>query len=221
MNTDTRSTLIGGPSDRDVTLGAAGAPAALRIVALLGSTRRGSLNAALLRAARAVTPADVIIVPLSIEHLPFYDGDLESDGGTPLVHSFRGAIAAADGLLIVTPEYNHSLPAVIKNAIDWASRPPSDRLLAGRPVLLMGASAGRSGAKYALGHAAEILGFLGARPFARRLGVPLAGERQDPAGELSDPVLRSELADLLAEFGAAIRAERAVPESAIGSQAVA
>ncbi|MGC8633321.1 MAG: NADPH-dependent FMN reductase [Candidatus Limnocylindrales bacterium] len=188
---------------------------------MLGSTRRGSLNAALLRAARTVAPADVIIVPLSIEQLPFYNGDLESEGGSPLVHSFRAAIAAADGLLIVTPEYNHSLPAVVKNAIDWASRPPSDRLLAGRPVLLMGATGGRSGVKYALGHAAEILGFLGARPFERRLGVPLAGERQGPDGELSDPVLRGEVAALLAEFAASIRADRAVPAAALGSWAVA
>lgn len=221
MNTETRSTLIGGLSVWEASLGGAGVPGPLRIAALLGSVRRGSLNAALLRAARAVAPVDLIIVPLSIERLPFYDGDLEASGASPAVHSFRAAIAAADGLLIVTPEYNHSLPAVVKNAIDWASRPPSDRLLAGRPVLLMGATAGRSGAKYALGHAAEILGFLGARPFERRLGVPLAGELQDPAGELSDPVLRGQVAELLAEFAGSIRAQRAVSESAIGSQAVA
>ena len=181
-------------------------PRAIRLVALLGSTRRGSLNGALLGAARVLSPAGVAIEAFPIERLPFYDADLDARDATPEVRALRAAIAASDGLLVVTPEYNHSLPAVVKNAIDWASRPPAAAPLAGRPVLLMGATAGRSAVKYALGHAHEILGFLGARVFERRLGIPLAGQLVDAAGELSDPALRAEAAALLADFSAWVRA---------------
>ena len=182
------------------------APQPIRIVALVGSTRRGSFNGALLRAARDVAPAGVAIEAFPIERLPFYDADLDARGATSEVDALREAIAASDGLLVVTPEYNHSLPAVVKNAIDWASRPAAAAPLKGRPVLLMGATAGRSAVKYALAHAGEILAFLGARVFERRLGIALAGERVDASGDLSDPALRAELAALLAEFAGWIRA---------------
>jgi chromate reductase len=97
---------------------------------------------------------------------------------------------------VVTPEYNRSLPAILKNAIDWASRGPA---LRGKPVLLMGASSGRSGAKHALDHAAAVLAHTGAIPFERRVEVPSAGSLVD-GRLLANREVRAELADVLAAF---------------------
>ena len=98
-----------------------------RIVGIAGSFRRGSHNTALLRAARALAPAGTEVEIASIAGIPLYDGDLESERGIPEpVAALKDRIAAAEGLLLVTPEYNHSMPGVLKNAVDWLSRPPKD-----------------------------------------------------------------------------------------------
>jgi chromate reductase, NAD(P)H dehydrogenase (quinone) len=186
----------------------------VRIAALVGSSRRASLNGALLRAARTASPAGVVIEPLSLEGIPFYDADLDASGTSEHVRAFRAAVAGSDGLLLVTPEYNRSLPAILKNAIDWASRPRAVAVLAGRPVLLIGATSGRSGVKYALQHAADVLAVAGAIPFERRYGLSLAGNRLDAAGELSDGALRADLADLLADFAAFSEARREMSQAA-------
>ena len=111
------------------------------IIGLCGSLRRGSFNRMLLRAAAETAPPGTSIEPESIRDIPLYDGDLEEEQGIPsAVQRLKDRIAEADGLLIVTPEYNHSMPGVLKNAIDWLSRPADDvlRVFGGRPVAIMG-----------------------------------------------------------------------------------
>jgi chromate reductase len=177
----------------------------VRIVALVGSLRRGSFNRSLLRAAQEAAPDGVDIEAFSLADVPFYDGDLEAEGDPAPVRALKASIAEADAILLVTPEYNKGLPAVTKNAIDWASRPPFDSLLAGKPVMLMGATTGRSGTKYALQRAADSLTYAQAVPFEERYGLPRAGDRFDDDGRLTDPDTRAELRRLLGAFASSVR----------------
>jgi chromate reductase len=123
-----------------------------RILALPGSLRRDSYNRRLLEAASRIAPPGVQIdVYDALAAVPLFDEDLESSsaGGPDGVRRLRAAVAAADGLLIATPEYNQSLPGVLKNAIDWLSRPAPDEVLAGKPVAIAGVSSGRWGTRLA------------------------------------------------------------------------
>src|SRR3954447_4070773 len=116
-----------------------------RIVGIAGSLRKGSYNAALLRNAARLVPDGAEIDIRTIRGIPLYDGDVETEEGIPpLVQELKLAIAAAGGLLLVTPEYNNSIPGVFKNAIDWLSSPASDipHICGGKPVALIGASPG-------------------------------------------------------------------------------
>lgn len=178
----------------------------VRIVALVGSLRRGSFNRSLLRAAQEAAPEGVAIEAFSLADVPFYDGDLEAGGDPAPVRALKSAIAEADAILLVTPEYNRGVPAVTKNAIDWASRPPFDSPLAGKPVLLMGATTGRSGTKHALQQAADSLTYALAVPFEERYGVSRAGDLVDGDGHLTDPDTHDELRRLLGSFAASVRA---------------
>ena len=117
------------------------------IVGIAGSLRAGSLNAALLGAAAELAPAGCTVEIGSIRGIPLYHGDVEAKEGIPApVAALKERIAAADGLLLVTPEYNNAMPGVFKNAIEWLSRPPQDapRVFRGKPVALIGASPGRA-----------------------------------------------------------------------------
>ncbi len=177
----------------------------IRIVGLVGSLRRGSFNRSLMRAAQGAAPEGVAIEAFSLADVPFYDGDLEAEGDPTPVRALKSAIAEADAVLLVTPEYNRGLPAVSKNAIDWASRPPFDSPLAGKPVLLMGATTGRSATRYALQQAADSFTYAQAMPFEERFGLPRAGDRIDDDGRLTDPHTRAELRRVLGAFASSVR----------------
>lgn len=117
----------------------------IRVLGFAGSLRKASYNRALLRAAAELAPREMTIDQFDIAVIPLYNGDVEAAGDPEGVAAFKAAIRAADGVLMVTPEYNHGVPGVIKNAVDWASRPPRDAALSGKPVGIMGASPGAVG----------------------------------------------------------------------------
>src|SRR5271167_2054766 len=116
----------------------------ISVLGICGSLRRASYNMAALRAAIALKPAGMSVTVADISQIPPYNEDVRAEGFPPPVETLRRQIAAADALLFVTPEYNYSMPGVLKNAIDWASRPP-DQPFAGKPVAIMGAGAGMAG----------------------------------------------------------------------------
>jgi chromate reductase, NAD(P)H dehydrogenase (quinone) len=174
------------------------------IIGISGSLRRGSLNSMLLRAAAELAPTGVSVEIASIREIPLYDGDLEAEGGVPEpVRALQARIAASAGLLLVTPEYNNSLPGVFKNAIDWLSRPPSEigRVFGDRPVALAGATPGPAGTVLAQTAWLPVLRTLGTRPwFGARLQVSGATKLFDEAGRLSDEKTRDRVRDFMAGF---------------------
>jgi chromate reductase len=117
----------------------------LNILAIAGSLRKASYNRALIRAAQKQAPEGMAINIHDLNDIPLYNADVEAAGDPPGVAAFKQAIAGADGVLIATPEYNHGVPGVMKNAIDWASRPPRNAPLNAKPVGLIGASPGMTG----------------------------------------------------------------------------
>jgi NAD(P)H-dependent FMN reductase len=174
------------------------------LVGVSGSLRRGSYNTALLRAAAERMPAGSALVVESIRDVPLYDADLEAERGIPpAVARLKDAIAAADGLLLATPEYNGGIPGVAKNAFDWLSRPPADipRVFGGRPVALVGASPGGFGTVLAQSAWLPVLRALGADLWAGgRLLVSRAGSAFDADGVLTDARASDALRQLLEGF---------------------
>lgn len=174
------------------------------LIGISGSLRSGSFNSGLLRAAVEAVPDGVALEIGSIKGIPAYDGDVETaDGLPPAVTTLKEQIVAADGLLIVTPEYNNSIPGVLKNTIDWLSRPVDDipRVFGGRPVALMGASVGPAGTALSQVAWLPVLRFLGARPwFGQRMMVGGAGGAFDASGELTDDAVRERLGQFIAGF---------------------
>jgi NAD(P)H-dependent FMN reductase len=178
------------------------------IIGIAGSLRAGSLNVKLLRAAIELAPSSLTVESESIRDIPLYDGDVEETQGIPVaVARLKDRIAAADGVLLVTPEYNHSIPGPFKNAIDWLSRPGADipRVFYDRPVALMGATPGPSGTTLAQAAWLPVLRTLRMRPwFGGRLGVSQATKVFDEAGRLVDDRIRGELTKFMAGFAAFI-----------------
>ena len=174
------------------------------LAGIAGSLRRGSFNAALLREAQDLAPSDTRINIVDLAPLPLYNRDLEDDGIPPPVAEFRQALAAADGLVVATPEYNYSIPGVLKNAIDWASRPP-DSPLDGKPMAIMGAG-GRFGTVRAQMHLREIALHNSMRVMIDpEVFVAGAWGAFDDQGRLTDERLRERVRELMAAFGEFVR----------------
>lgn len=176
------------------------------ILGLAGSLRRASFNSGLLRAAREVASEGVEIVIGSIAGVPLYDADAEAAEGLPEpVQVLQRQLAQADGLLLVTPEYNNGVPGVFKNAIDWMSRGDGLALFKGKPVAVIGASPGNFGTTLAQTHWLQVLRMLNTRPWWEgRLMVSKARDLFDAEGNLTDPKTRERLADFVAGFAATL-----------------
>ena len=189
------------------------------MLGIAGSLREASHNRSLLRAAADELPPGVELVtfegPKAVE--PFDETDEnEAGGGMPVADRLIAAIRQADAVLFVTPEYNGSIPGVLKNAVDWASRPtPATSALANKPVAVIGASAGMFGAVWAQAELRKALGLAGARVLDQELAVPTAHEAFKEDGRLARGVtrrrLRSILADLIAEATPAATTGAAAP----------
>jgi chromate reductase, NAD(P)H dehydrogenase (quinone) len=176
--------------------------ALVRILGIAGSLRRGSFNAALLRQAIAMAPEGMTIESFDIAQVPLYNEDVRQQGFPPQVEDLRARIKAADGLLIVTPEYNYSIPGVLKNAIDWASRPP-EQPFDGKPIGLMGASAGVLGGARAQYHLRQCFIFLNGLVMNRpEVMIPAAQNKFDADGSLTDQATRDFVSAHLAAFKA-------------------
>jgi len=184
-------------------------PTAIHIVGISGSLREQSYNTATLNAAVELRPDGVAIEPVGIGDLPLYNDDLRLQGYPPAVERLRSRLAAADGILLVTPEYNYSVSGVLKNAIDWASRPP-DQPFDGKPVAIMGASPGMLGTARAQYHLRQMLVFLNAYVLNRpEVMIAQAAAKFDEAGQLIDGPTREFVKSFLEAFAAWIRRMRA------------
>jgi chromate reductase, NAD(P)H dehydrogenase (quinone) len=173
------------------------------IVGLSGALRKASFNAALLRAAVRLAPPELSVDVGSIRDIPLYDADVEAEGFPLAVSALKDRIASAAGVLLVTPEYNQSLPGVFKNAIDWLSRPAKDlpRVFGGKPVGIIGATPGPAGTRLAQTAWLPVLRGLGAEPwFGKQLYVANAGSVFDSNGEVVDTKVEQLLRDYMAGF---------------------
>ena len=175
-----------------------------KLLGIAGSLRSGSLNLAMLRAAAGLLPEHASLEIATLHGIPLYDGDLETDQGVPAaVVRLQDSIAAADGLVIASPEYNNSIPGVLKNATDWLSRPPDQikRLFHGKPVALMGASTGGFGTVLAQAAWLPVLKALGARYWSGgRLMAARAGQSFDDSGVLLNQELGERIRQFMAGF---------------------
>jgi chromate reductase len=171
----------------------------VRILGISGSLRRDSYNTQLLRAAADLLPPSVRLdIYNGLKAVPPYDAD-DDDHRNPLpvVRELREAVAEADAILIATPEYNSSIPGVLKNAFDWISRPIATNPLRGKPVAVIGASTGQFGAVWAQAELRKVLGSIGARVIDHDLPVAAADSAFDSDGRLRDPALEERLAEIV------------------------
>ena len=172
----------------------------MRILAISGSLRRDSHNTALLRAAADLLPPEVELVRYEkLGTIPAFNEDDVPDRPGP-AQDLWDAAESADGLLLATPEYNSSIPGVLKNALDWLSRPLPDSPLRNKPAAVIGASTGMFGAVWSQAETRKVLGAIGARVVDRELPIPTAHEQFHESGTLSDADLEAELVVSLTEL---------------------
>ena len=170
----------------------------MKILGISGSLRGGSHNTALLRAAAELLPADAELELWDgLKAVPPYDEDDDVDPAPAAVAQLREAIAGADAVLFATPEYNHSVPGQLKNALDWASRPLASNPLRNKPVAVVGASMGAFGAVWAQAELRKVLAATGARIADGEVAVGHAHERFGPDGHLGDDLLREQFAEVV------------------------
>ena len=175
----------------------------VRVLGFAGSLRKGSYNRALLRAAVKFAPEGMGIDTFDLVDVPLYNGDIEAAGDPPDVAAFKDAIRAADAILMVTPEYNHGVPGVMKNAVDWASRPARSAALNGKPVGIIGASPGQTGSARGQSQLRQAFEFTNSYCMPQpEVLVFRAHEKFDANGELTD----QKTAQFLAAYLVALRA---------------
>lgn len=181
----------------------------LRVLGIPGSLRRGSFNRALLRAAAELAPEGLRIEIYDLREVPLYDGDVEAAGDPPGVVAFKDAIRAADAVLFACPEYNHGVPGVLKNAVDWASRPPGTSALGGKLAGVIGASPGLTGSARGQSQLRQAFAFTNTYAMLQpEVLVAQAHQRFDREGRLTDETSRGFLAQYLTAFDAWLRTMR-------------
>jgi chromate reductase len=169
----------------------------IRVLGIAGSLRKRSFNRAALRAAGELLPESMTLETFDLAPIPMYDGDLEASGMPEPVREFRERIAAADALLLVSPEYNNSIPAILKNAIDWASRPP-ENAFEGKPAAIMGASPGAFGTILGQDHLRRVCRVVDLLVMNYpEVYITNAREKFDAEGKLTDESVRRRIRDLL------------------------
>lgn len=187
----------------------------MRVLGISGSLRQGSFNSALLRAAAERLPGGAELVEFErLGEIPPYDEDVELEGVAEVVEDLRAAVREADAVLIATPEYNHSIPGQLKNALDWVSRPAGQSALNGKPTAVIGASTGMFGAVWAQAELRKVLGAMGGRVVEAELPVghakeQLDGDRLDLRPEQATQLERI-LAELISEAEIELEAQLAV-----------
>ncbi len=180
----------------------------MKILALSGSLRTGSHNTKLLQAAAAAAPDGVeIAIYDRLKEIPPYDGDDDQPGNQPLaVKRLKQALVGADAVLIATPEYNHSIPGVLKNALDWASRPLAESPVLNKPAAVVSSSTGMFGGVWAAAETRKVLGALGARVLEDTVTLPKAHER---LADGVDDALAAQLRSVVRALTAAVEARLA------------
>lgn len=180
----------------------------MKVLGISGSLRANSHNTGLLRVAAELLPPEAELVEFDgLEAVPPYNEDSDGIEAARAVARLRDEIAQADAILIATPEYNASLPGVLKNAIDWASRPFPDHAFRDKPVLVVGASTGMFGAVWAQAEVRKVLNHIGAQVQDSELAVGFADEAFDEQGRLKDRELRNRFTEQLRALVGAARAE--------------